>query len=106
MEELISLARQDRELRNDLLEKVQFASETMSYTKLSKMIKLAIPRKYLYEYVEVRRYFRFITNRIFILISWVRPFAWLSLPKSRLAWLGWQRSLPRGRLTGRRIAVC
>jgi len=69
MEELISLARQDRELRNDLLEKVQFASETMSYTKLSKMIKLAIPRKYLYEYVEVRRYFRFITNRIFILIS-------------------------------------
>ncbi len=69
MEELISLARQDRELRNDLLEKVQFASETMSYTKLSKMIKLAMPRKYLHEYVEVRRYFRFITNRIFILIS-------------------------------------
>ena len=64
IEELISLARQDRELRNDLLEKVQFASETMSYTKLSKMIKLAMPRKYLYEYVEVGKYFQGVATML------------------------------------------
>ena len=58
IEELISLAKQDRELRNDLLEKVQFASETISYTKLRKMIKHVMPREDLWEYREIRAYFQ------------------------------------------------
>ena len=64
IDELIGLAKQDRELRNDLLEKVQFASEAMSYTKLRKMIKHVMPRKYLYEFVEVRTYFRGVASML------------------------------------------
>ena len=64
IEELIYRAKQDRELRNDLLEKVQFASETMSYAKLRKMVKHVMPRKYLWEFREVRSYFQGVASML------------------------------------------
>ena len=64
IEELISFASQDRELRNDLLEKVQFASEAMSYTKLRKMIKHVMPVEDLWEFREVRTYFRGVESML------------------------------------------
>ena len=64
IEELISLAGQDRELRNDLLEKVQFAYETMSYTKLRKMIKQIMPIEDLWEFRAVRRYFQGVASML------------------------------------------
>ena len=64
LEELMSLAKQNPELRNDLLEKVQFASETMSYTKLRIMIKQVMPIEDLWEFREVRRYFQGVASML------------------------------------------
>ena len=50
IEELMSIAKHDRVLRDDLLQKVQFATETLSYAKLRKMIKSVMPRRYLWEF--------------------------------------------------------
>ncbi len=58
IEELMGIAKHNRVLRDDLLQKVQFASETLSYAKLRKMIKHVMPRKYLWEFREVRMYFQ------------------------------------------------
>jgi len=64
IEELISFASQDRELRNNTLEKLRFASETMSYTKLRKMIKHVMPVEDLWEFREVRTYFRGVESML------------------------------------------
>ena len=57
-EELIGIAKHDRELRDDLLQKARFASETLSYSELKKMITRVTPEEYLWEFREVRAYFQ------------------------------------------------
>ncbi len=57
-EELIGIAKQDRELRDDLLQKARFASKALSCSELKKMITRVTPEEYLWEFREVRAYFQ------------------------------------------------
>ena len=54
----MDIAEQNRTLRDDLLQKAQFASEALSYAKLKKMITQVTPREDLWEFREVRAYFQ------------------------------------------------
>jgi uncharacterized Zn finger protein len=57
-EEFMSIVGRDRALRDDLLQKAQFASGALSYADLREMISCITPEEDLYEFREVRAYFR------------------------------------------------
>ena len=58
LDEFIETIRQDRSLRDDLLQKARLSSEALSYSELKKMIDAVGVDDYLYEPREIRGYFQ------------------------------------------------
>ena len=58
LDEFLETIRQDRSLRDDLLQKARLSSEALSYSELKKMIDAVGADDYLYEPREIRGYFQ------------------------------------------------
>jgi uncharacterized Zn finger protein len=58
LDEFLQVIKQDRSLRDDLLQKTQLSSEALSYSELKKMIDAVGTDDYLYEPREIRGYFQ------------------------------------------------
>lgn len=58
LDEFLETMKQDRALRDDLLQKAQLSSEALSYSELKKMIDAVAVEDYLYEPREIRAYFQ------------------------------------------------
>ena len=75
-EEFMGIVRCDRALRDDLLQKAQFASGALSYADLKKMISCVTPQEDLWEIREVREYFdkfESILSRITEFVDQIEP---------------------------------
>ncbi len=64
LDEFIETIRQDRSLRDDLLQKARLSSEALSYSELKKMIDAVGVDDYLYEPREIRGYFQSLESML------------------------------------------